>query len=66
MTDDKEAKTIRISQEICVGWFDIRTLFTGFKVFTSTIVGSMSGWREIMAALDRSLLAVRDIRLFQQ
>lgn len=44
---------ITINQETRVGWFDIRQLFfTGVKVLTSTIVNSMSGRREIMAALD--------------
>lgn len=45
---------ITINQETRVGWFDIRQLFfTGVKVLTSTIVDSMSGRREIKAALDQ-------------
>jgi hypothetical protein len=45
---------ITINQETRVGWFYIRQLFfTGVKVLSSTIVGSMSDRREIMAALDQ-------------
>jgi hypothetical protein len=47
------AETLTIRQETKVGWFDVRQLFaTGAKTLASTIVGSMSGRREVMAALD--------------
>jgi hypothetical protein len=50
---DRETQTLTVRQETKVGWFDVRQLLaTGAKVFAPTIVGSMSGRREIMAALD--------------
>ena len=50
---DREAQTLTVRQETKVGWFDVRQLLaTGAKALASTIVGSMSGRREIMAALD--------------
>lgn len=43
----------RITQELAVSWFDARQLIaTAGKTITATVVGSMSGRREIMAALD--------------
>ena len=50
-TDD----TVRhvIHHERAVGWFDLRQLVsTAFKTVTSTVIGSMTGRRELMAALD--------------
>jgi hypothetical protein len=49
----QDVQTLTISQETRVGWFDVRQLLaTGEKALTSTIIGSMSGRREVMAALD--------------
>lgn len=55
MTDPHPAdvRTETISQETKVGWFGVRQLCaTGPKTIVSTVVGSMSGRREVMAALD--------------
>lgn len=47
------AARFRITRESAVSWFDMRQLLaTGSKTLAATIVGSMSGRREIMAALD--------------
>ena len=52
-TDRAEARLMTIRQETKVGWFDVRQMLaTGAKTLTSTIVGLMSGRRELMAALD--------------
>lgn len=47
------AKTIVIARESRVSWFDVRQLTaTGLRAITATAVGSMSGRRELMAALE--------------
>lgn len=47
------ARTFAIRRETQVSWFDVRQLLaTGVKAVTAATVGSMSGRREIMAALD--------------
>ena len=43
----------RITQESQVKWFEVRQLVaTAFKTLAATVIGSMSGRRELMAALD--------------
>lgn len=47
------AARFRIRQETAVRWFDTRQLLaTAAKTLAATIIGSMSGRRELMAALD--------------
>ena len=60
MTEDQTGEqkpkdvSLAIRREMRVGWFAVRQLFaTVVKVMTSTIVGSMAGRRELLAALDR-------------
>lgn len=47
------ALDIRLKRQSAVSWFDLRQLLaTAGKTVAATIVGSMSGRRELMAALD--------------
>ncbi len=44
---------VKIEQRRPVGWFDLRQLArTGFMTAMSTVIGSMTGRRELLAALD--------------
>ncbi|MBO0732975.1 MAG: hypothetical protein J2P49_01365 [Methylocapsa sp.] len=53
MSEETDPHVVTITQGTKVGWFDVRQLFaTSVKVLTSTIVSSMSGRRELVAALD--------------
>lgn len=53
MSSNDEPEKITISQMSRVGWFDTRQLFhTGLKVVASTVIGSMTARRELVAALD--------------
>ncbi len=57
VTPANNSETLTIRQETKVGWFDVRQLAaTAAKAVASTIVGSMSGRREVLAALDRTPL----------
>ena len=47
------ATSFRLKREVAVSWFDLTQLLaTAGKTIAATIVGSMSGRRELMAALD--------------